>query len=84
MEPENNLSALSLANLEALASESGGDLDGSESGTAVGDCYTRLWGGSSSNTFFFECNSKTSDSMIYPCPSSETYGTKGVVSKCTK
>lgn len=53
------------ANIEALAND--------ESGTTTGYCYTNI-DEAFSGKFQYKCNSATSSSAIYPCPTSFTEG----------
>lgn len=71
------LSYLALENVEALASSS--------EGTDAGFCWLQLsFQGASGYKSY--CDSETSDSKIYPCPGSETYGNymDSAKDRCTK
>lgn len=71
------LTELALENVEALAQN--------ESGTNVGYCYLQQSFASSSGYKKF-CDSRTNDTKIYPCQSSETYGSysESAKDRCTK
>lgn len=72
------LSYLALENVEALASSS-------EDGTKVGRCnLEETW--SSERGYRHFCDSRTNDSTIYPCPSSDSFGSYDDEKKerCTK
>jgi hypothetical protein len=56
---------ISLANVKALAS--------GEDGTSVGTCYLTTNSGTVSEWKVF-CDSRTSSTTIYPCPTQTTYG----------
>ncbi len=59
---EAGLSDLALANVEALA-------NGENGGTPVRTCYTgTIYEDAGSPTSIQPCDSRTSSSMIYPCP----------------
>lgn len=71
------LSCLVLENVEALA-------DGSE-GIDAGFCFLeQSFGGEYSYQYF--CDKETSNSKIYPCPSSQSWGNylKSAQDRCTK
>lgn len=71
------LSYLALENVEALASSS--------EGTDAGFCFLEqaFYGEYSYQSF---CDKETSDSKIYPCPSSQSWGNylKSAQDRCTK
>lgn len=59
------------SNIEALSQN--------EEGTHVGRCYISSGG---SSAWHIECDSRTSESIIYPCPNRERYFS-GVSHYCT-
>lgn len=74
------LSDLALANVEALANRG-------EDGTNTGQCFLQQSSGSSGDSGYkIYCNSETSNTQIYPCPSSESHGTylNTATDRCTK
>jgi hypothetical protein len=68
---------ISLANSKALAN--------GENGISVEFCYRSVSFAVQSGSKKF-CNSSTSNTMIYPCPTSETYGGywESAKDRCTK
>lgn len=70
------LADLGLENVEALAQ--------SGEGTGVGYCYLDVRTSNMGYKPF--CNSSTSDTQIYPCPSTDSYGSysESAKDRCTK
>lgn len=70
-----NISLLSLSNIEALAQESG---------TPAGRCYIVQYFGDYGNKIF--CTTDTNEEKIYPCPSSTSYQgfSESAKDRCTK
>jgi hypothetical protein len=61
-------SDLMLENVEALAGSP-------EGGIAVSRCYAKVYGRAGEGSYYTPCNSKTSGTMFYKCPSP----TEGIV-----
>ena len=75
--PVATLSDLQYENIEALTDGESG------SGTPVDNCYLSD-GDIDSMGWYKFCDSKTSSSMIYPCPSSTSFGPGKSKTMCTK
>ena len=68
-----------LANLESLARNE----DGGDDGTPAEYCYHSVLSPNSGH-WHYTCDSQTSPSTIYPCPSSMTEGNGSNRDRCTK
>lgn len=72
--PTSRIADIAFTQIEALASD--------ESGTNVGTCYTDHY--SWESTQHRHCDSRTSSSTIYPCPSAWCSGAGMNAANCTK
>ena len=69
---------IQLANIEALSAT-----EGSEEGTPVGKCVMSAPSANETG-WFYMCNDRTSNNMIYPCPNTTQFGWKAYETMCTK